>query len=135
MTLGLFVATSWALPHLTAIAAEGKPGSHPSFIFTNSGLWDHPIADLASLSMQKASQYNLLLSYKQMMEPQGVHVGGVNVSGTVSEEEPVRNPTNIAKAIFDLSQQDRPNWQWDVKVGDWDEFMRQMMAAQGAGGQ
>ncbi|KIW29266.1 uncharacterized protein PV07_05091 [Cladophialophora immunda] len=130
MNLGLFVAASWALPHLTAAAEQ--PGTHPSFLFTNSGLWDRPLANFASLSMQKAAQYNLMLSLKQMVEARGVHVAGVNIGGLVREEDPVINPNNIARALFDLSQEDKPNWQWEVKVGDWDEFLKQMSAAQKA---
>jgi hypothetical protein len=125
MTLGLWVAASWALPHLTA-AAAGKPESHPSFLFTNSGLWDRPLADFASLSLQKAAQYNLLLSLKQMAEPKGVHVGGVNIGGLVSDEDPVTNPSNVAQALFELYEQDRPNWQWESKVGDWGEFLKKI---------
>jgi len=126
MTLGLWVAASWALPHLTA--AAGKPGSHPSLLFTSSGLWDRPMADFASLSLQKAAQYNLLLSFKQQVEPRGVHVGGVNIGGLVSDEDPVKNSKNIAQALFELYQQDQPNWQWEIKVGDWDEFLKQIGA-------
>jgi len=124
MTLGLWVVVIWALPHLTAVA--GKSGSHPSLLFTNSGLWDRPIADFASLSLQKAAQYNMLLSYKQQAEPKGIHVGGVNIGGLVNDEDPMMNPRNIAQALFDLSQQDKPNWQWEAKVGDWDEFLKKM---------
>ncbi|OAP64695.1 hypothetical protein AYL99_00667 [Fonsecaea erecta] len=130
MNLGLFVAASWALPHLTAAAEQ--PGTHPSFLFTNSGLWDRPLADFTSLSMQKAAQYNLMLSLKQTVEAKGVHVGGVNIGGLVREEDPVTNANNVARALFDMSQQDRPNWQWEVKVGDWAEFLKQMAAAQEA---
>jgi hypothetical protein len=122
MTLGLWVAASWALPHLTA--AGVKPGSKPSLLFTNSGLWDRPIADFASLSVQKAAQYNMLLSYKQQVEPKGVHVGGVNVGGIVSDDHPVLNPTNIAKSLWELYEQDKPNWQWEVRLGSWDEFLK-----------
>ncbi|EXJ69992.1 uncharacterized protein A1O5_07065 [Cladophialophora psammophila CBS 110553] len=130
MNIGLFVAASWALPHLTA-AAE-RPGTHPSFLFTNSGLWDRPLADLASLSMQKAAQYNLMLSLKQMVEAKGVHVAGVNIGGLVRDEDPVINANNIARALFDLSQEDKPDWQWEVKVGDWDEFLKQMAGQKAA---
>ncbi|KIW92588.1 uncharacterized protein Z519_06435 [Cladophialophora bantiana CBS 173.52] len=130
MNIGLFVAASWALPHLTA-AAE-RPGTHPSFLFTNSGLWDRPLADFASLSMQKAAQYNLMLSLKQMVETKGVHVAGVNIGGLVRDEDPVINANNIARALFDLSQEDKPDWQWEVKVGDWDEFLKQMAGQKAA---
>ena len=126
MTLGLWVAASWALPHLTA--AGGKSSSHPSLLFTNSGLWDRPIADFASLSIQKAAQYNMLLSYRQQVESQGVHVAGVNIGGLVSDEDPVLNPKNIAQALFELYQQAKPDWQWELKVGDWDEFLKKMGA-------
>jgi len=126
MTLGLWVAASWALPHLTA--AAGKSDTHPSLLFTNSGLWDRPIADFASLSLQKAAQYNMLLSYKQQVEPKGVHVAGVNIGGLVSDEDPVLNPNNIAQKLFELYRQDKSNWQWEVKVGDWDEFLKKMGA-------
>ncbi|OAG41891.1 hypothetical protein AYO21_03894 [Fonsecaea monophora] len=128
MNIGLFVAASWAMPHLTAVAE--RPGSHPSFLFTNSGLYDRPLADFASLSMQKAAQYNLLLSLKQMVEDKGVHVGGVNIGGLVLADHPITNPDNTARALYDMYLQDKPNWQWEVKLGDWDEFLREMAAAQ-----
>ena len=124
MSLGLFVAASWALPHLTARASD--KAAHPSFLFTFSPLWDRPLADLTSLSMQKATQYNLMLSLKQMVEPQGVHVGGVNVAGLVSDEEPALNAKNIAQKLFELYRQDQPDWQWEIIVGDWDAALRKM---------
>ena len=124
MTLGLWVAASWAIPHLTAAAEQ--QGAHPSLLFTNSGLWDRPIADFASLSVQKAAQYNVMLSYHQQVASKGVHVGGVNIGGLVRDEDPVLNPSNIAQKLFDMSRQDKANWQWEVKLGDWDEFLKQM---------
>ncbi|KIX09089.1 uncharacterized protein Z518_00167 [Rhinocladiella mackenziei CBS 650.93] len=124
MNIGMYVAAMWAIPDLTA-AAE-RPGSHPSFLFCNSGLWDHPIADFFSLSMQKASQYNLASSLNQILGPSGVHVAGVNIAGIIRDDDPVVNARNIANSIYELYEQDKAHWQFEIKVGDWDEFLQSM---------
>ncbi len=118
------------MPYLTAAAKQ--PGSKPSFLFSNSGLWDQPIADFFCLSMQKAAQYNLALSLNQILAPQGVHVASVNIGGLINDEDAVLSTKNIAKNLFELYEQDRPDWKWEVEVGIWQEFL-EMMAGQSKG--
>ena len=124
MNVGLYVAASWAVPHLTSIAKQ--PGTHPSFLFSNSGLWDHPIGDFFSLSMQKAAQHNLAGSLNQLLGPQGVHVASVNIGGILDDDNPVINAANSAQALVDLYEQDQKNWQWEIKIGNIEDLIRKM---------
>ena len=124
MNIGLYVAASWAVPHLTA--AANKPGARPSFLLSNSGIWDHPIADYFSLSMQKAAQTNLLGSLNQVVGPKGVHVASVNIGGILNDDDPVLNVKNCAQALVDLYGQDQANLQWEIKVGDIEDLIRKM---------
>nr|KAK5450522.1 hypothetical protein LTR18_000538 [Exophiala xenobiotica] len=124
MNIGLYTAAAWAIPHLTARAR--KPDAHPSFFFSNSGLHNYPIADLFSLSMQKAAQFNLAGSLNQVLAPQGVHVASVDIGGVVTDEDPVLNSRNIAEQFWKLYQQDKEQWMFDVKLGDIQEFIKKM---------
>jgi hypothetical protein len=124
MNIGFYVAATWAIPHLTSIAEHSD--THPCFLFTNSGLWDRPIADYFSLSMQKAAQYNLANSLSQVVGPQGVHVGSVNIGGIIREEDPETNTGNIANKLWELYEQDKDHWKNEIIVGDWDAFLKMM---------
>jgi NAD(P)-dependent dehydrogenase (short-subunit alcohol dehydrogenase family) len=124
MNIGLYTAAAWAIPHLTARTRQ--PDAHPSFFFSNSGLYHYPIADFFSLSMQKAAQFNLAGSLNQVLAPQGVHVGSVDIGGVVTDEDPVLNSRNIAEQFWKLYQQDKEQWMFDVKLGDIQEFIKQM---------
>lgn len=124
MNIGFYVTASWAVPLLSA--AAGRPDAHPSFLFTNSPLWDRPISAFFSLSMQKAAQYNLALSLKQILASKGVHVASVNIEGLINVDDPVLNPTAIADNLYKLYEQDQSDWQWEICLGNWDEFLKKM---------
>lgn len=124
MNIGLYVAATWAIPHLTAVAKE--QGSHPSILFSNSGLWDHPIGDFFSLSLQKAAQYNFAGSLNQLIGPQGVHVGSVNIGGIISDDDPDMNARLIASKLWDLYAQEKENWTFEIKIGDIEDLIRKM---------
>lgn len=125
MSLGLYVAATWSMQHLTAKA--GQPDAHPSFLYSNGGLYNHPLADYFSLAMQKASQFSFMGSLNQVLAPQGVHVGGVDIQGLVDDKQPVLNARNIAENFWKLYEQDEKAWQFNIEMGNWDEFIRQMM--------
>ncbi len=127
MNIGLYVAATWATPHLIAAAAAAeRTGTHPCFLFSNSGLYDHPIADFFSLSMQKAAQLNFTGSLSQVLGPQGVHVASVNIGGIISESDPVINAGNIAASFGKLYEQKQPDWEFSVDVGDIRDLIKRM---------
>jgi hypothetical protein len=123
--IGLFTAATWAYPLLTNLAKENK-SAHPSFLLTWAPLYNRPLSDRTSLSLNKAAQVNQMQSFKQMMEPQGVHVGGVNIAGVVADWHPIRNAKAIAQLIYDQSREDEKNWTWEVQNGDWDDFLQEV---------
>ncbi|KIW18222.1 hypothetical protein PV08_02510 [Exophiala spinifera] len=124
MSLGLYVAATWSMQHL--IAKAGRPDAHPSFLYTIGGLYNHPLADYFSLAMQKAAQFSFMGSLNQVLAPQGVHVGGVDVQGLVDDKQPVLNARNIAQSFWKLYGQDEKTWEFNIEMGNWDEFIRQM---------
>ncbi|KAK6375791.1 hypothetical protein LTS17_007613 [Exophiala oligosperma] len=105
MSVGVYVAATWSMQHL--IAKAGQPNSHPSFLFSNGGLYNHPLADYFSLAMQKAAQFSFMGSLNQVLAPQGVHVAGVDIQGLVDDKQPVLNPRNIAEQFWNCMSKTR----------------------------
>lgn len=124
MNIGMYVAATWALPHLTSIAQESD--RHPSFLFGNSGIYECPLSDFFSLSMQKAAQTNFGGSLSQIAGPKGIHVGNINIGGVVSDDDPEMNAELIAGKIWELYSQDKDDWTFEVKVGDIRETIKKM---------
>lgn len=46
-----------------------------------------------------------------------VHVALVTVSGLVSPEEEMNNPTNIATKLWELYEQKKGSWEFEMKCG------------------
>lgn len=124
MNIGMYVAATWALPHLTSVAQQ--PNTHPSFLFGNSGIYEHPISDFFSLSMQKAAQTNFAGSLSQIAGPRGIHVASVNIGGIISDDDPEMNAKLIAGKVWELYSQDKDNWSFEVKVGDIRDLIKRM---------
>jgi len=116
MSIGLYVAATWALPLLTE--AGTNPQSHPSILITGGGLHDHPFPQYFSLAMQKSAQFNFAGSLSQIASPNGIHVATLDIGGFVSNDDPLLNATNIADHFWTLYTQDRNSWQTVVKIGD-----------------
>ena len=128
MNIGLYVAATWAIPHLTALAKER--GAHPSILFGGSGIMDHPIGDFFSLSLQKAAQYNLAGSLGQLVGPQGVHVASVTIGGILDDSDPDMNSELIASKLWELYRQEKHEWQFEIKVGDIMDLIKKMQIRQ-----
>lgn len=113
--LGLFTTASVLLPHLQALA-KSKPEAHPSLFVTSSALIHQPFGPVFSLSMAKAAQASLA---KLLAEDNKgvVHVALVTVGGQVSPEEEVNNPKNIATKFWDLWEQKKGDWEFEMKCG------------------
>lgn len=124
MNIGMYVAATWALPHLTSIAQQ--PDRHASFLFGNSGIYEYPISDFFCLSMQKAAQTNFAGSLNQIAAPKGIHVGCVNIGGIVRDDDPEMNAKLIASKIWELYSQDKDHWTFEVQIGDIRDLIKKM---------
>ena len=113
--LGLYTTASKLLPHLQALA-KSHPDAHPALFVTSGAIIHQPRAPVFSLSMAKAAQANMT---KVLAEENKdvVHVALVTVSGQVSMEEKVDNPPNIASKFWELYEQKRGSWEFEVRCG------------------
>ena len=113
--LGLYTTASVLVPHLQAYA-KSHPNSHPALFVTSGAIIHQPFAPVFSLSMAKTAQASLT---KVLAEGNAdvVHVALVTVGGNVSAEEEVRNPPNIATKFWELYEQKKGHWEFEVKCG------------------
>jgi hypothetical protein len=74
--------------------------------------------------MNKAAQNNFLSSLAKVAGPKGVHVGRVDINGTVGDEEKVRNAKHIADQLWEMYWQDRENWSFVEDCGGIDELLK-----------
>jgi len=123
MNIGQLITAYWAFPLLTQLAAQNKPGVHPTFLNSSSGVGNTPLPPLFSLCMQKAAQNNFLGSFAQVAGPKGVHIARVDINGVVRDEEPVLNAKNIAEQHWKLSRQGKEEWQDMIEVGSLTAFL------------
>ena len=113
--LGLYTTATILLPHLQALA-KSHPNAHPALFVTSGAIIHQPSAPVFSLSMAKAAQANLT---KLLAEENKdvVHVALVTVSGQVTPEEEVNNPENIATKFWELYQQTKGSWEFEIRCG------------------
>jgi hypothetical protein len=77
--------------------AKANSSLKPALLVTNSHLpWD-PAPQLLSLSIVKASQRNMVQSFKRAFDDSGVQIGLISVEGVVAPENKVLNPVTIAE--------------------------------------
>ncbi len=113
--LGLYTTASVMLPHLNALA-KSRPDAHPALFVTSSALIHQPFAPVFSLSMAKAAQASLMKLLAADNEGV-VHVALVTVGGQVTPEEKVNNPPNIATKFWELYEQKKGSWEFEMKCG------------------
>lgn len=116
MSIGMYVAMSWAQPHLAAMAK--MPDARPSFLLSGGTIYRNPLPDLFSLGMQKAAQHNLMMSFSKVVGPKGVHVASVSIAGQVTDEDAVMNAENVARQHWSLYEEESKHWRFEVEVGD-----------------
>ena len=122
MVVGQYVAASWALPLLEDVTKD--PATHPSFFLNSSGVSYDPIPSRFVLGMMKATQNNFLSSLAKVAGPKGVHVSRIDINGTVSDDEKVRNAKHIAEQLWALYQQDEDQWSFAEDCGSLDELLK-----------
>ena len=113
--LGLYTTASVLLPHLQALA-KSTPSAHPALFVTSAAIIHQPFGPVFSLSMAKAAQASLTKLVADDNKDV-VHVALVTVGGPVAPEEKVNNPPNIATKFWDLYQQKKGSWEFEVKCG------------------
>jgi NAD(P)-dependent dehydrogenase (short-subunit alcohol dehydrogenase family) len=114
---GLYTTAMWAMPHLSALAANARVDAHPSFLVTGGGLYKNPHPEFFALAMMKAAQVNLAASLAKEYGPKGVHVGTVAVGGYVSPDSEVFSPKKIAESFWRLYEQGKEEWEEIVHIG------------------
>jgi len=113
-SLGLYSSAKVLLPHLQSLAKE-KPEAHPCLFVTSSPIIHQPFAPVFSLSMAKAAQANLVKLLAEQTKD-AVHVALVTAGGPVSPDEPVNNPANIATKFWELWEQEKVDWKFELEV-------------------
>ncbi|QPC77990.1 hypothetical protein HYE68_008742 [Fusarium pseudograminearum] len=111
----LYTTLKYLMPRLVELA--DTPSQYkPALIVTSSMLPFEPMPDLFALSLVKAAQLNMVRSLAIVYKPQGVHVGVINVTGFVSEEEKERNSKNIADKTWEWFTSDREDMPFEVRI-------------------
>ncbi|PNP45149.1 hypothetical protein TGAM01_v206741 [Trichoderma gamsii] len=114
-TIALYNTGKWAIPELSALAKQ-DPTAKPTLMVTNSHLPETPIADLFSLSLNKAAQKSLTLSLREKFAAQGIHICLLVVAGAVGDENPNLNNKNIASKAWDLYNQEKSAWSEEIRI-------------------
>jgi len=108
--IALYTTAQWALPLLSKLDEDRKP----SFLVTSSLLWKQPVPFLFSLSLVKTSQRNLVESMK--LTYPDIHIALLNIAGVVSPEDKYFNPPDIAKKYWELYDQEKSAWTFDLDI-------------------
>jgi len=113
--IALYIVAQWAIPRLQALAASSTPAT-PSLLVTNSLLYADPIPQLFSLSLVKAAQRSLVMSLAKTFNSSGIHIALITVGGDVAPENKHLNPRNIADQTWELFDQEKDTWGWEVEI-------------------
>ena len=101
---------------LLPLLRENKEGyGKVAFYVTSGAIVYQPMMPLYSLCMAKSAQASLTKILAE--EYKGVHVALVTIGGVVTPEEEVNNPANIATKFWELWEQKREDWEFEMKCG------------------
>lgn len=103
------------LPFLQKLA-KSNPSAHPALFVTSGAIIHQPFAPVFSLSMAEAAQASLA---KLLAEDNKdvVHVALVTVGGQMTPDEKANNPANIAAKFWELYEQKKGSWEFEIKCG------------------
>lgn len=99
---GALVTAQLAIPAMRE-AQEG------TILITGGGLATHPSARAAALAAGKAALRNLTFTLAEELEPDGIHVATVTISGTIEEGTPFA-PDRIADVYWELHAEPQGSW-------------------------
>ena len=97
--IGPYLVAKWAVPKLQKLQQLSEK-ARPSLLVTGGDLHIRPIPEVFSLSVTKTAQRNLVQNLHLAFGQEGIHIGSVIVSGPVSEDKMVLNPSHIAEAFW-----------------------------------
>lgn len=105
-TIGALIAAQHVIPAMQQ-AGTG------TILLTGGGLSLNPFPQYASLAIGKAGLRNLAHSLAAELEPAGIHVATITISGFVRPNSPF-DPALIAEHYWTLHTQPRDKWQREI---------------------
>lgn len=87
------VNVAGALACTLGVVADMRAAGHGTLLFTGGGLALHPASQYASLSIGKAGLRSLTNSLAEELEPDGVHVATVTITGFITPDDAVLTQT------------------------------------------
>ena len=116
-TVGLYTTAKWAYPLLIANMKFKSSNYKPTFLVTGGGVYKNPQPTSFSLSLNKASQFNLAMALAKTYEGEGVRTGVMVANKIVTEEEKYHNPKHIASLFWDMYAKEEGKWERVFDMG------------------
>lgn len=102
-----------ALVSAQVVVEHMRGHSRGTVLFTGEGHALSPHPEAAVLGMGKAALRNLTFSLAQELEPHGIHVATVTVTGTIAPRTPF-DPKFVAEAFWDLHCEPAGEWSTEL---------------------
>ena len=104
-----------------AAARAMLPRGSGSILFTGASASVKGYVNSASFAMGKFGLRGLAQSMARELAPKGIHVGHFVIDGGIGESEDPENPNklhpdHIAETYFDLHNQPRSAWTWEMEL-------------------
>lgn len=104
------VNVAGALASAQQVLPDMRAGGRGTIIFTGGGLALNPLAQYASLSVDKAALRNLTFTLSEELEAEGIHVATVTIAGFVRAGTHF-DPDLIAEYYWQLHTQPAVSWE------------------------
>lgn len=102
-----------ALVSVQSVVPTMRQHGRGTILFTGEGHALSPHPEAAALGMGKAALRNLTFSLARELEPDGIHVATVTVTGTVAQNTPF-DPKYVAEAFWRLHCE--PAGEWNTEL-------------------
>jgi len=112
----LAITVTGALVTAQLAAPAMRDAQHGTILITGGGLATHPSARAAALAAGKAAVRNLAFTLAEELEPDGIHVATVTISGTIKEGTPF-DPDRIADVYWALHGEPHGSWTTERPYG------------------
>ena len=115
--MGLYTTANWAYPLFMESAKLKSPDFKPTFLVTGGGVYKNPQPTSFSLSLNKASQFNLAMSLAKTYEAEGIRTGVMVAKKIVTAEEKFHNPKHIASLFWNMYAKEEGQWERVFDMG------------------
>ncbi len=113
LTRDFRINVAGALVAVQQVVADMRQAGRGTVLLTGGGLSLDPWPQFASLAIGKAGLRNLTVSLAKELEPDGIHVATVTITGIVKSGTRF-DPDRIADEYWNLHQQPRAAWRREV---------------------